>query len=150
MRPPTPTPSLDRLREAIQARVQESSLRAVSREVGMSPSGLQKFLAGGVPYQKSRRKLFEWLQRESAPDVDAPTFPGVPRSLAELVRELPYERREAALTALVETLRTLYDTHGAAAPEWLARLPPRDPEGAPGEGGGDGEAAGPLGPEDAG
>ena len=150
MPPPTPTPSLDRLRDAIQSRVQESSLRAVAREVGMSPSGLQKFLAGGIPYQKSRRKLFEWLQREREPEVEEPPFHGVPRSLAELVRELPYERRDPALAALVETLRTLYDTHGAAAPEWLSRLPPRDPEGAVEGEDGEPVADDPPGPEDAG
>lgn len=134
MRPPSPTPSLDRLREAIDERVQATSLRAVARQVGMSPSGLQKFLAGGVPYQKSRRKLFEWLQREST--AAEPLTPGgVAGTLAELVSELPYERREPALEALVETLRSLYETHRGAAPEWLARLPPRE-EGDEGEEGG--------------
>ena len=34
------------LREAAQARVENTSLRSVAREIGMSPTGLKKFLQG--------------------------------------------------------------------------------------------------------
>lgn len=137
MRPSLPTPSLDRLREAVGERVQASSLRAVARQVGMSPSGLHKFLSGGVPYQKSRRKLFEWLQHEEAGDAGEGDTGGVEGTLAGLVRDLPFERREAALTALVDTLRSLYETHGGEAPAWLGELEE-----------GDGAAAEPGGTDD--
>lgn len=122
MRSPPPTPSLDRLREAVGERVQATSLRAVARQVGMSPSGLHKFLSGGVPYQKSRRKLFEWLHRESTGEAGREAAPALEGALESLVRDLPFERREAALAALVDTLRALYETHGGEAPAWIAEL----------------------------
>ncbi|HEU0014798.1 MAG TPA: hypothetical protein VFQ45_14020, partial [Longimicrobium sp.] len=56
--------SLERLREMVTLRVEATSLRSVARQVGMSPSGLDKFLSGAMPYQKSRRRLFDWLHRE--------------------------------------------------------------------------------------
>lgn len=114
----TPSPSLDRLRHAVAERVRATSLRAVARQVGMSPSGLHSFLSGGVPYQKSRRKLFEWLHRERGGRAGDE----VSSALVSLVRDLPAERREPALEALVDTLRSLYDTHADAAPGWLGEL----------------------------
>jgi hypothetical protein len=116
------TASLDRLREAVRERVEASSLRHVARQVGMSPTGLRKFLEGGIPYQKSRRRLFDWLQRENGVPGAEGAGGGMSGALASLVAELPPERREAALGALLETLRTLYGAHAEAAPAWLGEL----------------------------
>jgi hypothetical protein len=117
-----PQTSIDRLREAVTIRVQATSLRSVARQVGMSPSGLDKFLAGGVPYQKSRRKLFDWLHRERSNLGAGLTVDGIAAALGALVRDLPPERREPALDALLDTLRGLYDAHSEHAPVWLAEL----------------------------
>lgn len=117
-----PQSSVDRLREAVTIRVQATSLRSVARQVGMSPSGLDKFLAGGVPYQKSRRKLFDWLHRERNNLGADLTADGIAAALGSLVRDLPPERRERALEALLETLRGLYDSHGDMAPSWLGEI----------------------------
>lgn len=115
------TASLDRLREAVRERVEASSLRHVARQVGMSPTGLRKFLEGGIPYQKSRRRLFDWLQREHR-GAGEEGGGEMGDALASLVAELPPERREAALGALVETLRSVYGSHAEAAPAWLGEL----------------------------
>ncbi|HEX9939764.1 MAG TPA: hypothetical protein VGB15_21695, partial [Longimicrobium sp.] len=61
-----PLTSLERLRETVRLRVEATSLRAVARQVGMSPSGLEKFLAGGTPYAGSRQKLQDWWEREGS------------------------------------------------------------------------------------
>jgi hypothetical protein len=58
------------LRAFARSRVERTSLRQVAREVGMSPSGLDKFLAGAMPYRKTRRKLEAWYTRGAAFDVD--------------------------------------------------------------------------------
>jgi hypothetical protein len=129
--------SLDRLRDAVRARVERTSLRHVARQVGMSPMGLRSFVEGGVPYQKSRRRLFEWLHRDAA-DAREDAAAEVPEALASLVADLPAERREGALAALVQTLRALYDSHAQAAPGWLGALgegnaaPPNDSGGGEG------------------
>jgi hypothetical protein len=124
-----PQTSVDRLREAVTIRVQATSLRSVARQVGMSPSGLDKFLMGGVPYQKSRRKLFDWLHRERNNLGADLTADGIAAALGSLVRDLPPERRERALDALLETLRGLYDAHTDRAPGWLGEITRKTAEG---------------------
>lgn len=120
--PARPQPSIDRLRNAIILRVQATSLRAVARQVGMSPSGLDKFLCGGTPYTKSRRKLFDWLQRERHNLHSDLTADGMAAALGALVRDLPPERREGALHSLLGTLFDVYDSHSDSAPPWLGEL----------------------------
>ncbi|HVH11745.1 MAG TPA: hypothetical protein VM759_01775 [Longimicrobium sp.] len=124
-----PQNTIDRLREAVTIRVQATSLRSVARQVGMSPSGLDKFLMGGMPYQKSRRKLFDWLTRERGNLGAEHTVDGVAAALSSLVRDLPPDRREKALNALLDTLRGLYDTHVDQAPPWLGELTRKAAEG---------------------
>lgn len=124
-----PQSSISRLREAVTIRVQATSLRAVARQVGMSPSGLDKFLAGGMPYQKSRRKLFDWLHRERNNLGAEMTVDGIAAALGSLVRDLPPDRREQALHALLATLQELYATHAETAPGWLSELVRRAADG---------------------
>ena len=124
-----PQPSIVRLREAVTIRVQATSLRSVARQVGMSPSGLDKFLAGGMPYQKSRRKLFDWLHRERNNLGADLTVDGIAAALTSLVRDLPPERREAALHALIRTLNGLYTSSMETPPAWLAELIHKAAEG---------------------
>lgn len=124
-----PQTTIDRLREAVTIRVQATSLRSVARQVGMSPSGLDKFLSGGMPYQKSRRKLFDWLSRERGNLGAEHTVDGVAAALASLVRDLPPDRREKALQSLLEALRSVYDTHTERAPVWLGELTRKAAEG---------------------
>jgi len=57
----------DEIRTAIQAHIDRTSLRQVAREIGMSPSGLDKFVAGSKPYPKTLRKLKGWYRRHSGP-----------------------------------------------------------------------------------
>ena len=117
--PPT---SIDRLRESVAIRVHATSLRAVARQVGMSPSGLEKFLAGGMPYTNTRRKLMEWWYREGAEAPMDLSADGVAVALGTLVRDLPPDRRERTLRELVGTLRELYASQGAPCPPWLGEL----------------------------
>ncbi|HEU0297890.1 MAG TPA: hypothetical protein VFR37_00505 [Longimicrobium sp.] len=127
--PERPQPSIVRLREAVTIRVQATSLRSVARQVGMSPSGLDKFLAGGMPYQKSRRKLFDWLHRERNNLGADLTVDGIAAALTSLVRDLPPERREAALHALLHTLQGLYAANADTSPAWLTELTQKAAEG---------------------
>jgi hypothetical protein len=116
---PLPT-SIDNLRESVAIRVHATSLRAVARQVGMSPSGLEKFIAGGAPYSNTRRKLVEWWYREGTQSPLDLSADGVAVALGTLVRDLPPDRRERTLRELVGTLRELYAEHGAPCPEWLS------------------------------
>ncbi|HEX6372803.1 MAG TPA: hypothetical protein VF006_28030 [Longimicrobium sp.] len=117
-----PQTSITRLREAVTIRVQATSLRSVARQVGMSPSGLDKFLNGAMPYQKSRRRLFDWLHRERNNLGADLTVDGIAAALGALVRDLPPDRRERALHTLLDTLQDLYATHAESAPAWLSEI----------------------------
>lgn len=53
-------PAIAGLRDAIRRRVEETSLRAVADEVGMSFSGLRSFLEGRSPQRRTREMLMRW------------------------------------------------------------------------------------------
>lgn len=52
------------LRSAAAARVEATSLRRTAREIGLSPTGLSKFLSGTKPYMKTLRKLRRWFNNK--------------------------------------------------------------------------------------
>jgi lambda repressor-like predicted transcriptional regulator len=54
---------VERLRALVQRDVEGSSLRAVARAVGLSPTGLKKFIRGTWPYAPTYRKLSAWELR---------------------------------------------------------------------------------------
>jgi len=128
--------SLERLRETVALRVQATSLRTVAREVGMSPGGLEKFLAGETPYSASRQRLQAWWEREGARPRSDLTVEGVEVAIGALVRDLPPEHRVEAIGRVVDALRRLYAAEGTPEPPWLAQLAeawPAEAEGGPAE-----------------
>jgi hypothetical protein len=128
MRTEPPT-NLDRLRDGVAVRVQATSLRIVARQVGMSPTGLLKFLAGGTPYAKSRKKLFDWWDRQQGHLPTELSSSEIAAAINALIQELPPERRAGAMEDLTATLRGLYERHSDVCPAWLAELV-REPEDA--------------------
>lgn len=117
-----PLGNMERLREQVATRVQATSLRSVARQVGMSPTGLEKFLAGGTPYTRSRQKLQDWAERETGRPSNDLTLEGVEIAIGALVRDIPAEHRVDAIARLVRTLRAVYQAQGARPPEWLDQL----------------------------
>lgn len=57
--------TVEELRSAAAARVENTSLRGAAREIGMSPSGLKKFLLGTSPYAATLRKLRTWFNNKA-------------------------------------------------------------------------------------
>ncbi|HEX7118643.1 MAG TPA: hypothetical protein VF212_07645 [Longimicrobiales bacterium] len=113
---------LDRLREAVAERVDAHSLRSVARAVGMSPTGLQKFLDGATPYSATRRKLERWYVREAASYGGVADAESVRAALHVLGRDLPRGEREKALSDIVDRLEAAYRESGREPPPWLAEL----------------------------
>jgi hypothetical protein len=52
--------NIDEIRAALRRHLDEASLRHAAREVGMSPTGLSKFLDGAEPYLPTVMKLRAW------------------------------------------------------------------------------------------
>lgn len=120
-----PLNSLERLRESVATRVEATSLRSVARQVGMSPSGLEKFLCGGTPYARSRQKLQDWWVREGQRPRTDLSGEGMEVAVAALVRDVPPEQRAPALKRLLDSLRGLYEAEMGICPPWLDALAER-------------------------
>ena len=118
--PQPPRVPLDRLRAAAQRAVDETSLRKVAKEVGLSPMGLSLFLTGATeqPFPPTMRKLVEWYLRDAAKGrgTDAVTASA---ALFLLVDGMPPEEAEAARQTMLEVLREGYRRARVPPPAWL-------------------------------
>lgn len=112
----------DRLRQAVAKRVQTTSLRRVADAVGMSPSGLQKFLNGAEPYSATRHKLESWYVRHEGIDIPIET---ASRALELLVADAAPTTQMKMIKDLIAALEGAYRKHGTEVPGWLETLKER-------------------------
>ncbi|HEX8695256.1 MAG TPA: hypothetical protein VF746_22785 [Longimicrobium sp.] len=111
------------LREALRAEVEAATLRQVARLVGMSPSGLQKFLDGAHPHGATRRRLERWHVLHGPGRLQAGLGGG--RALAvlhALVQDLAPARHRAVMEQLLESMEQAYLSARLPRPEWLEEL----------------------------
>lgn len=111
--------SLDQLREAVAEGVAESSLRQVARAVGMSPTGLQKFLHGATPYTATRRKLEHWYVREPQRYGGELGAGSALAAMRVLVAAVPAGQRRRVTVDVVRLLEGAYRAAGKPVPAWL-------------------------------
>lgn len=114
--------SLERVREAVAESVEARSLRQVARDVGMSPTGLQKFLAGARPYSATRRKLERWYVRESARYGGELSVGSALAALRVLAQDLPAHKQPRVLGEMVGLLEEAHRAAGRTPPPWLHEL----------------------------
>jgi hypothetical protein len=103
---PSPGASVVRLREAVQAQVEAASRRAIAREIGLTPRGLELFLAGAKPQAKTLAKLLAWYAQHIA-FADGPPISEA-EAIRVLLRPIPREARQQARERLVRSLAALY------------------------------------------
>ncbi|MBI4409145.1 MAG: hypothetical protein HY561_05525 [Gemmatimonadetes bacterium] len=116
-------PPVEWLRDAVAVEVEATSLRQVAREIGMSPTGLHKFLTGATPYSATRRKLEHWYIREESARYGAElSAEAALAALHVLVRDLPATRQTAALQRLTHSLMEIYREVRRPSPTWLREL----------------------------
>jgi hypothetical protein len=99
--------AINGVRELAKKRVDESSLRAVADEIGMSNSGLYSFIQGGEPYSPVRKKLVAWFMRAKFPDsrpVPAAEIDAAASLLATYIRQTAPEARERRFMQISERL----------------------------------------------
>ena len=114
--------SVESLRRATLKAADRTSVRQVARDVGMSPSGLQKFLSGASPYSATRTKLERWYVRSGR----SPDSHSALAALEVLVQDLPPAERTQAMSRLVEVVEK---DRGGRPPSWIKRLRSRLEEG---------------------
>jgi transcriptional regulator with XRE-family HTH domain len=114
--------SIRHMREVAAARVENVSLRQVAREIGMSPTGLKKFLEGTAPYSPTVRRLRNWyvryaaVQKSDVEEVDARA------ALEVLVHDLGSDSRRDAALHVLEAVGSGYERSGKPRPPWLSEL----------------------------
>jgi hypothetical protein len=114
--------SVRHIREVASARVEATSLRRVAREIGMSPTGLRKFLDGTDPYAPTLHRLRVWFVRFAATPAAEVQREEATAALAVLTHDLSPTPRRIALNGVLDTLARGYDASGRARPDWLAEL----------------------------
>ncbi|HEX8455664.1 MAG TPA: hypothetical protein VF647_26520 [Longimicrobium sp.] len=107
---------LARLREAVERQVSARSLRHAARQVGMSPTGLQKFLAGSAPSDATCRKLERWAF-DKAVAGEPPTAETALAILRLFAGALPPRRHSEAVERLLAVLESAFGD--GTRPEWL-------------------------------
>ncbi|WP_331123961.1 hypothetical protein [Longimicrobium sp.] len=105
---------VETIRAAARQRTGATSLRAVSRQVRMSPSGLSKFLAGARPYSKTLGRLRAWYlwHREQSAALSPEEALA---ALQLLTSPVPVRRRPELAQAVVAALR---ESFGGHPPAW--------------------------------
>jgi hypothetical protein len=116
--PLSPESAINQIRAAVSAKVHQTTLRAVSRAVGLSPSGLSHFIDGANPNPGTIRKLRTWYRRYGTLPMSV-TPAEATASVLTLCGDLPTERQPVVSVQLLDVLRAAY---GDAEPEWLAGL----------------------------
>jgi hypothetical protein len=103
-------PEWERYRRAVRDAVARTTLRGVALQVGMSPTGLQKFLDGTNPYGKTKERLRFWYFREAGFNSYA-----VEDILRRLVGTLPAP--DHGVAGVLDAVEAAYRRAGMHAPE---------------------------------
>jgi hypothetical protein len=129
MNPTTPLPSgqpkeatVHYMRALAAARVEHTSLRGVAREIGMSPTGLKKFLLGTAPYSPTLRRLRKWYVHHAELPSGELEHQDAEAAIALLTHDLPGESRREAVNGVLDCLARGYDAAGRPRPRWVAEL----------------------------
>ena len=115
--------SVAALRQALRDAIADASLRHVSRQAGMSPTALLKFLEGGQPLSGPRRRAERWFVLHGPGRLQrGVTGESALAVLRVLVQDLSPTRHRAMLEGLVRSLEDAYRTARLPQPAWLGEV----------------------------
>ena len=114
--------TVSHLREMAANRVENTSLRGVAREIGMSPTGLKKFLMGTAPYSPTLRRLRKWYLQYAALPTAELTYQEASAALLVLTHDLSPEPRRTATDSVLDSVAQGYDASGRSRPRWVDEL----------------------------
>lgn len=120
---------IPQMREAVMERVERTSLRTAAREIGMSPSGLKKFLDGNMPYTKTIHRLRRWYLQHAAQAREELSDEDAYAALRVLVYDLPASIQAQTVDAMLHCMEQSYIRTRRDVPPWVAEM--RDRYGIP-------------------
>lgn len=110
------------MRRVATERAENTSLRSVAREIGMSPSGLKKFLDGAAPYRPTLRRLRRWFVQYGSMRTGEVQAEDASAALAVLLHDLPSPAQDESTRLILEGLSRGYERSGKPRPEWLTEM----------------------------
>lgn len=113
---------LDAIRREAELARDAASLRAVAREVGITPMGLRSFLLNeGKPQARTVRKLNQWYARRMATRL--PEGEDEARAaLTILAGYFPERERQAAVLEHLEAMERRFRANAMVVPAWVETL----------------------------
>jgi len=113
---------LDAIRREAELARDASSLRAVAREVDITPMGLRAFLLNkGKPQARTVRKLNSWYVRRMA--TRPPEGEDEARAaLTILAGFFPQAERHRVVTGFLDSMEREFRDSGVEPPAWLGKL----------------------------
>ena len=114
--------TIKHLRETAAGRVENTSLRSVAREIGMSPTGLKKFLQGTAPYSPTVRRLRNWYVQYAAKLDHVVERHVASAALSVLVHDLPQASRGQTAACVLDCVGRGFVDRGLSQPGWVAEL----------------------------
>ena len=113
-------PHVEVMREAARRAVDGTSLRQTAAAIGLSPTGLRKFLDGTQPYTPTVHRLREWYLIHGE-GIHGLTEERLEIVLDVLTEDVPVRAREVVIKSLREFVATAcYDVPGIERPYFLA------------------------------
>jgi hypothetical protein len=121
--------AIKHLRGSVAAHAENTSVRRVARAVGMSATGLKKFLEGGDPYSPTLRRLRTWYVKHAAVPGGHVQLEDASAALNVLLHDLAPEARHRMAVQVIDALAGGYGKTGRASPAWLCDLRARYADG---------------------
>lgn len=110
------------MRTAVIERVERTSLRSAAREIGMSPTGLKKFLDGNMPYTKTIHRLRRWYLQHAADARAEISGEDAFAALRVLVHDLTPEAQAEAIQGMLRCMEESYTRSLRETPRWVAEM----------------------------
>ncbi len=109
---------LERYRTALEDAIALTSLREVARQVGMSPTGLTKFLDGTNPYGTTIERVRFWYYNRAGMHQTPPEE--IIAALRRFVVTLP--EPNTGVARLLAAVDESYQNAGMYVPQWVAAV----------------------------
>ena len=114
--------TVEHLRGSVAAHAENTSVRRVARAIGMSATGLKKFMQGGDPYSPTLRRLRTWYVKYAAVPGGHLGLEDASAAMNVLLADLAPEARNRMAGQVIDALADGYGKTGRDSPAWLSDL----------------------------